>query len=391
MSAKPSTSTKKPNKKHGKRKREKETPEEHYHKECIERYNKLQHASSKLLHKEGKIVKSFECQKIVRAIKAANETLNEMERSDEVEATGIDKAKKKVATLEQKLKRTKQLELDMLVSVGVKRLGVLSLDPRLKIKDGNDGGDDGGQTNGVSERETASQDEDPFYTTLIESMLRHKRLSSVMDQINEKVSDYQSWATYREEAILNDNAEPISSSDKKKKRLSKRQNDTVIVAGSQKRGKIDMGGHEGTSGLFIGSLSGQKVEGYFDDQVEEYGVVYDDDELNEKKKKNRPGQRARKAKAMAVEARKNGKTWDSSVNWREKKTATDQPDQGQRNDYDGEAKIRVQGKAAPVKSQDIASMGKSWKEEGKAHPSWAAKAAQKTQGIVEFKGTKITF
>ena len=144
MSAiKPSTSIKKTNTKHRKRKREKETPEERYHKECIERYNKLKHASSKLLHKEGKIVKSFECQKIVRAMKTANETLNEMETSNKTEAKDIDKAKKKVATLEQKLKRTKQLELDMLVSVGMKRLGVLSLDPRLKFEDADDGGDDG--------------------------------------------------------------------------------------------------------------------------------------------------------------------------------------------------------------------------------------------------------
>ena len=398
MSAiKPSTSIKKTNTKHRKRKREKETPEERYHKECIERYNKLKHASSKLLHKEGKIVKSFECQKIVRAMKTANETLNEMEKSNKTEAKDIDKAKKKVATLEQKLKRTKQLELDMLVSVGMKRLGVLSLDPRLKFEDADDGGDDGDQIDNASESEIVPQDEDPFYTTLIESMLRHKRLSSVMDQINEKVSDYQSWTTYRKEAILNDDLEP-KKGKKKKQRLSKGQNDTVIVAGGQKRGKIDMGGHEGTSGLFIGSLSGQKIEGYIEDEVEGEYDVYNDDELYEKKKKNRPGQRARKAKAMAVEARKKGETWDSSVNWREKKSATDQPIRGQRKcGYGDEANKGGQGrhdaitKAAPVKSQDIATMGKSWKEEGKAHPSWAAKTAQKTQGIVEFKGTKITF
>jgi hypothetical protein len=36
-------------------------------------------------------------------------------------------------------------------------------------------------------------------------------------------------------------------------------------------------------------------------------------------------------------------------------------------------------------------MGKTWKEEGNAHPSWAAAAAQKSQGIAKFEGKKITF
>jgi hypothetical protein len=45
-------------------------------------------------------------------------------------------------------------------------------------------------------------------------------------------------------------------------------------------------------------------------------------------------------------------------------------------------------KAAP---QHIASMGKTWKDEGNAHPSWVAAAAQKSQGIAKFEGKKITF
>jgi len=41
-------------------------------------------------------------------------------------------------------------------------------------------------------------------------------------------------------------------------------------------------------------------------------------------------------------------------------------------------------------------MGKSWKEEGKAHPSWAARQLQKSKsgsgiGSIEFTGKKITF
>ena len=69
--------------------------------------------------------------------------------------------------------------------------------------------------------------------------------------------------------------------------------------------------------------------------------------FQEEKKKNRPRQKARKAKAMV--AKKKGRTWDSSSNWREKKNRDE--DYGNHN----------------------------------------AAAAKKFQGISTFKGTKIIF
>ena len=376
-------------------KRPRPTPTEQYQQECTSQYSKLHHTSSKLLHREGKIVKSFECQKIVRGIKDANETLDQLQQKSDG-GKEVEKAKKKVSTLESKLERTKKLELDVLVSVGLKRLGIVSLDPKLNSIDEDE------TTEFKTLDDANDQSQDPFYTTLIETMLRHKRLSTAMDQINDKVSDYQSWATHREEVLLTDNSEQLRGKKKKKKQTHQqnRENETLVVAGSTKRHKIDLGGHEGTSGLFIGSLSGQKVEGYSDDEAEGY-EGYEDEGLYEKKKKNRPGQRARKAKAMAIEAKKAGRTWDSSINWREKKEDTEHDDsRGGRKHHDrdtnkrrgkGEKAVAESTKPAKAKSQDIATMGKSWKEEGKAHPSWAAAAAQKSQGIVEFKGTKITF
>ena len=44
--------------------------------------------------------------------------------------------------------------------------------------------------------------------------------------------------------------------------------------------------------------------------------------------------------------------------------------------------------------KDIVTVGEVWKDEGKAHPSWAARQAQKKKsgiGLFEFKGDKITF
>lgn len=118
-----------------KRKRVKQSDkDEQYQKERTDRYNKLHHACSKHFHREAKVVKSFECQKIVRSIKALKDTLSD----GDGEASSTLKAQKRLETLQQKLERTKKMELDVLVQVGLKRLGVLSLDPKLDTNDRND-------------------------------------------------------------------------------------------------------------------------------------------------------------------------------------------------------------------------------------------------------------
>lgn len=423
-----------------KRKRVKQSPEEMYQVEGTDRYNKLHHACSKHLHKEAKIVKSFECQKIVRAIKALNDSSGvEAAAKDDgdgdkekKEIKNASKASKRGQTLRQKLERTKKMELDALVQIGLKRLGVLNLDPRLNEDDALD--DDGAaaessspekpqtlksqQTN-HSDTKPSPQNEDKFYQTLFESMLRHKRLSAALDQLNEKVSDHRRWKTHRE-SILRGEISPDDRGNKKGKKKKRGQdkssdgNDTMVVAGgynSKKRG-LNLGGHEGESGLFIGSLSGMMpVEGYGDHGDDEYGDEneYDGEEVEyqQEKKKNRPGQRARRAKAIAIEARNAGKTWDSSINWREKKMDRNEnardggqrsakPDgRGRRGGHNSTGDIGKPsasgGGAKSGKAQHIATTGKTWKEEGNAHPSWAAAAAQKSQGIAKFKGKKITF
>lgn len=114
---------------------------------------------------------------------------------------------------------------------------------------------------------TSSQIEDPFYQTLLESMFRHKRLFNALDQLNEKVTDYRQWTLRRSQGGSNnygDDQVGGKKGKKKKKQSYDPGNDTLVVAGgfnSRKRG-LNLGGHEGASGLFIGSLSGMATEGY---------------------------------------------------------------------------------------------------------------------------------
>ncbi|KAL3796527.1 hypothetical protein ACHAW5_004429 [Stephanodiscus triporus] len=398
-------------------KRARQSPEEQYQIESIDRYNKLNHACSKHLHREAKIVKSFECQKIVRAIKAAKDSLSTGEGDDDNKDKNdiISKALKRIETLQLKLERTKNMDLDVLVQVGLKRLGVLSLDPRVNAEHNlvvDDKGDKDESTNESQQRKASLQYDDPFYQTLLESVLRHKRLSTSLDMLNDKVTEYRQWTMRREVMRRGEDnpGENLYGGNKKKKKNNRHGsasgNDTIVVAGGfhgRKRG-LDLGGHEGASGLFIGSLAGNSAVAYSDGGDHDTEGNEDDEADG---KKNRPGQRARRAKAKAIEARKAGKTWDSSMNWREKKKDRNgnTHDDGKKNkrlkgedggqDYNsrrGEWKRNeVDVGAMPKAAQHIATMGKTWKEEGNAHPSWAAAAAKKSQGMAKFEGKKITF
>eukprot|EP00985_Skeletonema_marinoi_P000161 scaffold51_cov152-Skeletonema_marinoi.AAC.2 len=392
-------------KKGKKRKLNKQSREELYIAERKDRYNKLHHACSKLLHREAKVVKSFMCQKVGKDIKAAQEKESSIKDSEEaaaeVTAKLLAKTQKRRTKLEQKLEQTKKFELSAIVDVGLKRIGVTSLNSSMDTSDDeNDTTDD----KNASSKPSSSQADDPFYADLIESMLQHKRLSSAMDQLNDKVTDFRQWSTRRQQMLMEKDdpayADEFAGGGKKRKKhmQMEKTNETLVFAGGKRNGR-NMGGHEGTSGLFIGSLSGIPVEGYDEggeDGEDNYGY---DDVMNPPKKKNRPGQRQRKAKAMAIEAKKSGKTWDASDNWREKKKGNVRRDDSRSNDgrRDNEAGRDDRrhndnaDSAKPRKAEEIAEMGKSWKEEGNAHPSWAAAAAQKSQGIQAFKGKKITF
>merc|ERR1712150_313557 len=85
-------------------------------------------------------------------------------------------------------------------------------------------------------------------------------------------------------------------------------------------------------------------------------------------KKKRPGQRSRKAKALAIEAFKSGRKIppNKSFNWRERKKIPK---------HIGKSKELIAGLNNSIKTSvsDVANMGRIWKENGNTHPSWAAK------------------
>jgi hypothetical protein len=281
--------------------------EDQLKEEQLERYNKLVHMATKAIHKEAKVVKSFECQKIVRKLKQSSSS-------------------------EERLAHVKGLSLELIERVCLQRLGIPNLNPLP-------------QQETVEETPMTKEDEE-----FVERMLRHKRIVSAMETWNEKVTEYRRWYLRRQEQVsdLPDFASRENSKMKKNK-------------------------SSGAMFVCLGGTTLEEEEGY-----EYYGPDEEDEYAAIVQKKNRPGQRARKAKALAIKSKKEGRTWDNSVNWREKKN-TDEKQQPK------EASVKQ-----PAQAAEIATMGKTWKEEGKEHPSWAARQSQKA-GIVAFTGKKITF
>ena len=312
------------------KKRKRLPPIDQFVTEQQDRHDKLMHACSKSLHKEAKVVKAFECQKIVRKLKETE-----------------DKEK-----LEVKLIQIKACSLDQVVKLAQQRLGLFNLNPK------------GEPLEPQVVIPAPGKD-------LVERMLQHKRISGAIDHWNEKVTEYRRWCLRRQEHV---HGEPDFGYEVK----AASRNGTKKKCSQPK--SVD------SSGLFV-TLGGtaEAEEDNADDEDIRNGNWYGPggNEDSAVVKQNRMGQRARRAKALAKQAKKEGKAWSKSINWRPKKEQLDEQEHQQPQKSNTT-------KPTSTSAPRIAEMGKVWKEEGQAHPSWAARASEKT-GIVAFAGKRITF
>ena len=242
---------------------------------------------------------------------------------------------KRVKTLEDRLFCIKELDLDRLVFACLKKLGL---------------------KHGTNENQENKESE--HNRIILDLMMQHKKIIALLKQLSDKVMKFRErklWVETEEE-------------------------------GNQRKQKVLE--YSTASGVFIDSLSGRGAmsgAGVGEIQRDEYGYDINDEytQISKPAKKNRKGQRARLAKALALEAKRDGKVY-KSINWRPKKAVDEVVDEN----------VNASGLHAKnqVKAEDVAEMGKDWKDEGKAHPSWAAKEhAKKQSGIAAFAGKKIVF
>mmetsp|Transcript_3776 Transcript_3776/g.4451 ORF Transcript_3776/g.4451 Transcript_3776/m.4451 type:complete len:385 (+) Transcript_3776:83-1237(+) len=364
------------------RKRKKRSREELHNEEAEIKYSKLVHISQGKIRKEAKICKTFECQKIVRKIKALNKSshddnenhdddrnvkTSEVEQNEDIKDSN-SKKQRRIRNLEEKLKLTRAFQLDDLVEVCLKRLG---LDFSKSKKRKSDSTDSAAENN--CEENECTKEAQEYYTTLIESMLQHKKMISAVEVVNKSVLEYNTWQARREQWLSNGS----KSSSKK-------------ISHAYGQMNQDISEHRQNTGLFINSLAGEEVD-YSNEGEGEDGENYDE-YVDEPKKKNRMGQRARKAVAIARETKYNGRGNDDSRKmWWELEPKNPKKMKQDHNELASGLDV-----SKKVEVAQVAEMGKSWKEEGKAHPSWAARQLQKSKsgsgiGSIEFTGKKITF
>ena len=395
------------------KKRKRPSREEQHEEEVEARHSSLIAVATKSIRKEAKVVKSFECQKIVRKIKTLKSQQDQRLLEETIKKEGDigddTKFSRRLKALEQKLKLVKDFNLNSLVRVCLDRLGLDSsmIQETIKSKKKQDIKAREMNEDNSSQKSSASNSDQ----NLIETILLHQRLVTAASAINEKITDHNKWVSRRTEWFQNKGykGRGVDSADDRYVAVGGAAH-TNTTRKEKKKGMVELAGHDGDSGLFIDSLSGNRsssatesgsaelIDNYFNHgsngEIEDTHSGWSEGMIPTKKT-NRMGQRQRKAKAKAMEARRSGQEWDTSTNWRERKKA---PQQNERKSSKDNMK---KGESASgldltknVGVEEIATMGKVWKDEGKAHPSWAARQAQKTKsglGLVEFKGKKITF
>jgi len=384
-------------------------------------YRRLLFSAQKALRKESKAVQKFECQRLIRKIK---ERKFSKDGKSTTSATSNITVKGACPVVEETYYQLKRLDVELVVNESLRRLGILSLDPLLaqhgKAEQGNDesaeeskGGklaDSDGATpdsmrpivpveadkgnvccksaKGISETCSSDTNNDgkciavslELQQSLVERILKHKKLQAALENWNEQVTEYRRWCLRRQ----NRESHPPPGN------ATKMQTQTALTKKikKQKKGRAQLDESGGRAmnalpqkSLFL-KLGHESLVGA-GDSADCEDLHYGPGSFSDEKKKNRKGQRARRAKAMAIEAKLAGRLHrpEESLNWRPKAKSTDEIEEP------GD-KQNLRPTACPRRSREMFEKPDS-KEA--LHPSWAAAKKNKESGIVEFKGSKITF
>ena len=315
-----------------------------------EKYNSLVYMATKQLNKQAKQVRTFLIQKSIR------------KNADKEKAKSIS---------------WKELSLDQVVYQALKQLGILHANPNPE------------EITVDAPVEPSSQE----HHNMIQQCLAHKRFQKTLEEWNIKVTEYRRWSLQLDEKRNEMMMMAGSGKGKKGKKGRNIQESTDYVDYRQQQ-------KQAPTSMFC-SLGGDEDDGAGGEDGEEGGdwSAYGPGAMMDAfplKKKNRKGQRQRKAKAMALEAKRSGNKEFQSLNWRQgddkkKQKKEEKSEDGDKNNgsdkgdskpLDSFSRQQNEGQAKASKAETV--------DAATAHPSWAAKKEQQT-GIVAFQGTKITF
>jgi hypothetical protein len=331
-----------------------------------DRYDKLLYMAKKQLMKQAKIVRSFMVQRNIRKLKNQNQP-DKKKQGEEEEKEQQQLQLQLQLQPPQVLQPLKDLPLDLVVQQAVRQLGLIHANPHPETT--------------VVPATIVPTDQ----SKLVSSVLDHKRFQSGLEEWNEKVAEFRRFCLMMDDSN-NKFADSSHLLTKKRGKKGKRETTSLQPKQQQQQQQPEQASY------FCSSLNESTAEpiqeGNANKKMMAYGPAATMAEDEFEKPKNRKGQRARRAKALAIEAKKTGRQYQS-INWREEKTKEQKTEdfnksRPRKKDYDGpQSKHGGDTKSTVDKKPTTEELASN-------HPSWAAKQQQKS-GIVAFQGKKITF
>jgi hypothetical protein len=384
-------------------------------------YDTLLHMCQKDLNKQAKTTKNFECQKLIRKLKDqgnhdTTDTASTVDATATAASTGtVTTNTTKMNRDEEKLQQLRDLPLEPVIRECLRRLGILTLNPKPNPAAAAAADAPGKTTPSTStntktnlnvdndEAQTAHTDQvvddsqndkkdkkdnelgtagTEFNKDWIERILQHKRMREILEKWIVKVTEYVSWCVKQEEGTT-------KKGKKSRKRVEEKQEEPTLQA------------EQLSNSLFVRLGDHPSDDDESDDEDGDGDVA----EMENQKKKNRPGQRARKAKFDAKQLRKEGPVPDSFQNWMPSKKTTRNPKQPDSNPNQSHGAGRSLDASSSKKSATPATNASAHQtgaavqrpkpagvaaDEKGLHPSWKASKGQQA-GIVAFQGKKTTF
>ena len=242
-------------------------------------------------------------------------------------------------------------------------------------------------------------------STMLQRILQHKAIVTALEHWHNEVTQYRIWSMQQQERLYSDskfahsNAINTTKGGRPTKKTKKRANETDPLSSANNSSMFVSLGHNSD-----------------DDDTNQHNNGADDDDpysyygpgtgSGEPKKKNRQGQRGRRAKMAAIEAKKFGRSIpkEESMNWRRggggggntnnnnKSTNSNDASYNNKNytrkDANTSQKNDTTTKATSTKNTTDTTAAST--SAVTLHPSWQAKKESKAT-IVAFQGTKITF
>lgn len=375
-----------------------------FRKNQLDYYNRLIYQCRKDLNKHIKITKKFEIQKQIRKVKDVSS-----QKSD---------AELLVLKQEKKLLQLKDYCTEPIIDECFRRLGIKQLDPKLQFSSSAESQGNSSDSNASpriddpvvtsntrssaavdhgrtkieidvadvsldvhdSELDVAGSKEEVNNDWIVDRIMKHKSMISALEHWNDEVTEYRRWCLRQQERIDGEDSEIYESKNKKGKK-------------SPKKGATDSSMKGSSLFVSLGSSAADGIsQGNDSDPYGYYGPGDVDDGII---KKNRQGQRGRRAKAAALEAKKRGRTLrpEESLNWRKPKSEQTRGINSKSQESLSTMRRTSAAQNTNAGGNDFSvstTKSPSTTPVEELHPSWQARKVQK-EGIVAFQGKRITF